>query len=264
MLLPGSRTGEVTRLLPLCIEVAHSVAKQNEDLFFVFPTVSHIAHLLRQELKDFALRHAIVEDREEKTNAFAAARAALAASGTVALELALAGVPSVICYRVTRLSAFIARRLVRIKFAALPNLILNREIMPEFLQERAIESHITPALADLLSEGAARKQQLDAFAEVATRLKPEAKNPSVRAAEVVLSLLSDPAAAADRHRGRRGGLREAAARGSTASGPSGESALAQSSNVCCMTCSDPARARRAFSMAARSSSSLKVPLAKTL
>ena len=186
LLLPGSRQGEVTRLLPLMLEVAGRLREKNLDLRFVIPTLPHLQGMIAQLADDSGLDCLIVGP-QEKLAAFATARAALAASGTVALELGLAGVPTVICYRVNSLTAFIARQLVRVKYASLINLIVQEEIMPEFLQERATADRITPALAALLSDSPARQAQIVAGKRVLELLTPEAGGPSDVAARVILN-----------------------------------------------------------------------------
>ncbi len=190
LLLPGSRKGEVSRLLPLCIEVARCLAASNPKLFFTFPTVATIAPMLREQLGRAEFPCAIIDDEAEKKDAFAAAQASLAASGTATLELALAGVPSVICYRVNGLSAFLARRLIRVPYVGLPNLILNREVMPEFLQQRASAVLIVPVLNELLADSAARHSQKAAFTSLANLLLPGGMDPSIRAATAILGLIA--------------------------------------------------------------------------
>ena len=194
LLLPGSRKGEVSSLLPLCLDVANRVAREHGNLFFVIPTVPHVAAQVREGLAGFAPAHAVVEGSGEKADAFAAAHAALAASGTVTLELALAGVPSVICYRVNALTAYLVRRVVRVRHVSLPNIILGREVMPEFLQERATAQLIAPALSNLLCESPERRAQVEAFGALPEILTPGGVDPSNRAACVILDLVS---AAAD-------------------------------------------------------------------
>ena len=193
LLLPGSRNGELTRLMPLCLQVARALASRQPDLFFVFPTVPHVAGLLREYLVDFNLPHAVIEDTAEKADAFAAAYTALAASGTVALELGLAGIPSVICYRLNVLTAFLVKRSARVQYVSLPNLILNQPIMPEFLQERATADLIVPALEPLLNETSERQRQQSALATLPALLAPDGVEPSLAAAQVLLNVLTGAA-----------------------------------------------------------------------
>ena len=112
------------------------------------------------------------------------------ASGTVALELALAATPAVIAYRVSPLTAWIGRRLIRVPFANLVNIVLDREVVPEFLQERCRPDLLAPALQDLLSDPDARRRQTDGAREAIAQLGGEGSPPSLRAARAVLSVVS--------------------------------------------------------------------------
>ncbi len=133
---------------------------------------------------------AVLEGPTERTAAFAAADAALAASGTVAVELAVAGLPCVIAYRVSPPSAAIARRLLRVDMVSLPNLVLGREVQPERLQERCTADELAAALASLLDDPEARRSQIEAGREAARALGAGGVAPSRRAARAVLSLVA--------------------------------------------------------------------------
>jgi lipid-A-disaccharide synthase len=198
LLLPGSRNGELDRLLPLFIECAQRLDRQIDNLFFVVPTLPHLAVRVHESMKDSGLPHAVVETMAEKADAFAAGYAALAASGTVALELGLARIPSVIAYRASAITAFIAYRLVKLDHVSLINLIAGRAVMPEFLQEKATAGAITDAMAEIISSQDARAKQLKGFEEAMALLRPAAGSPSERAAETVLAILNRDAEAGHR------------------------------------------------------------------
>ncbi len=185
LLLPGSRQGEVERLLPLFLDVAESLQQENPDLLFIVPTLPHLLPMI-QRMTDARGVDCRVIGQKDKPAAFAAAHAALAASGTVALELGLARVPAVIAYKVNPVSAWLARRLVRLKHVSLINLILGREIMPEFLQEQALTSIIQSKMQEILIDSPVRDAQLAAGAEVAAILRPGGREPSAIAAEIVI------------------------------------------------------------------------------
>jgi lipid-A-disaccharide synthase len=186
LLLPGSRHGEISQLLPMFLDAGASLQAENPELIFVLPTLPHLMDVVQKTVAAHRVK-CLVIGQGEKADAFASARAALAASGTVALELSLAGVPAVIAYKVNVISAWIARRLVKLKYVSLINLILQRDIMPEFLQERARPDLIVPAMRALLADTPRRRQQLAAGVEVATLLRPGGRDPSEIAAEVVLN-----------------------------------------------------------------------------
>jgi len=133
----------------------------------------------------------VIEAPAERYAAMIAAEAALAASGTATLELGLAETPTVLAYKVNPITAAIVRRLIRTPYAGLVNILQQREVMPEFLQERCRPELITPALLRLLTEPAARQAQIDACRAVAVQLgSAEAIGPSARAARAVLAMVA--------------------------------------------------------------------------
>ena len=121
---------------------------------------------------------------------FAAAEAALAKSGTVTLELALSGVPAVIAYKVNRISYFIAKRLQVGKYVGLPNVILDRPLMPELLQYDCTPERLMAEISRLLDESGAREEQLVGGKEIRRLLSPEGRPPSEAAADAILKVLT--------------------------------------------------------------------------
>ncbi|MEX0759360.1 MAG: lipid-A-disaccharide synthase, partial [Tistlia sp.] len=187
--LPGSRMGEVRRLLPLFGEALGRLPKDLEGLRVVVPTVPGVAEAVRAGTAAWPLPTLVVEGVRDKYGAFAAARAALAASGTVAVELAVAGVPTVIGYRVGELSAAIARRMIRVRFVSIPNLVLDRAVMPEFLQQDCTPAKLAGALGPLLAGGPEREAQLSGLREAVALLGGAGPgSPSEQAAAIVLAL----------------------------------------------------------------------------
>jgi lipid-A-disaccharide synthase len=190
--LPGSRQSETGRLLPVFTRTLELLALRHPGLVVVLPTVETVADAVKAASARWPLRTVVVEGRAEKYDAFAAGTAALAASGTVALELALARLPSVIIYRVSPLTAFIARRFMgfRIKWATLANMVLDRAVMPEFLQDDCRPEKIAPELARLLDDGALREARKADMAEAMDRLGHGGGGPSARAARTVLDFIA--------------------------------------------------------------------------
>ena len=133
-LLPGSRPGEIKRLLPIFKKTLDLLLKKYPNIHIAMPTVVSVEGMLRRETLDWETPVSIITDPEMKLNAFAASSAALAASGTVTLELALAKVPSVIAYKVNPLSAIIGYFLVNQDAVVLPNKLTDEEIFPLYLQ----------------------------------------------------------------------------------------------------------------------------------
>ncbi len=186
--LPGSRAGEVSRLLPVFGETLSRLARET-DIAVALPSVPAVAETVRRAVADWPFETVVTTERSEKYDAFAAARAALAASGTVVLELALAGVPAVVAYRANPLTAWVARRTITLSHVSLVNIILEREVMPEFLQERCRADLLCEALSKLVSDADARAAQIEAEGEVARLLAGEgAGTPSERAAAIVLAI----------------------------------------------------------------------------
>ncbi len=184
VVLPGSRNGEVSRLIDVFGDTVQRAQSEIDGLHVVVPTVANVAETVRNRTRSWGNTQ-IIEDETEKYDAFAAANAALAASGTVSLELAMAGVPSIIGYRVSPLTAVIAKRLIRVKYASIVNIILDREAMPEFIQDRCTSAGMAPPLIDLLKGGTSRDQQSGDIAQALKALRADGDAPSVAAAKVV-------------------------------------------------------------------------------
>ncbi len=197
--LPGSRAGEVKRHLPIFGEALARFAGAR-DCVAVLPTVPSLVETVQRAVVNWPIQTIVTTDREEKYDAFAASQAALAASGTVVLELALARVPTVVAYQVNAVSAWLARRMIRVPYVSLVNLILDRPVMPEFLQEDCRADRLSEALARLIDDESARASQIEAEEEVARLLAGEGKGaPSERAATMVLAIAYYGARGARRH-----------------------------------------------------------------
>ena len=188
--LPGSRMGEVSRLQGIFGQALFGLSKKHPNLRAVVPTTGAVAGTVRQAAAGWSVQTLVVEGDTEKYDAFAAADVALAASGTVALELAMAGTPAVIAYRINPLSALIARRLLKVRFVHLVNLILDREAVPEFLQEACRADFLAPALEDLLRDEDRRQSQVSAYKEAIDKLSHRGASPADRAAKTVLDVIA--------------------------------------------------------------------------
>jgi lipid-A-disaccharide synthase len=188
--LPGSRSSEVRRLLPVFGDAIARTGARIGSMELVLPTMPHLAAVVRTGVSDWTVKPRIVTEPAEKWAAFRAARAALAASGTVTLELALAAVPTVAAYRVTLIEELIARaaRLrQRLASVILANLVIGENVVPEFLQRDCTPQRITDALVPLLGDTAERRRQIDAFASL-DRIMTLDMAPSAKAAAVVLDV----------------------------------------------------------------------------
>lgn len=188
--LPGSRKGEVSRLLPDFRATLEALLPTHPNLVAVVPTVATVRDRVAAEVANWPLRTILVEGESAKHDAFAAAEVALAASGTVALELALARLPAVIAYRLNPVTVALYRRFIRVKYVNLVNLMLDRMLVPELLQEECRPDRLAAELGRLLDDPAARQAQVDGVAEVARWLGQGDTPPSERAARVVLDVIS--------------------------------------------------------------------------
>ncbi len=190
-LLPGSRSGEISRHLPVFQDTAIELVKHIPSLQLVCVTTGQVADAVKKELANWPFDVLVVDNNVDKYPAMAAANVALAASGTVALELAVVGTPTVIGYQVNWLTAWIGKRLVTAKYASLINILLNREVMPEFLIEKFRSEELAPQLLNLLSDPALRAHQIDAFDQAIAMLSPDDnKTPSHKAAVTILNSIS--------------------------------------------------------------------------
>jgi lipid-A-disaccharide synthase len=185
-LLPGSRRGEIARHLPVFLATLRRLRESAPNLQAVLPTLPHLAEAVASATRD---QVTIIDAPAKHATALAQSTAALSASGTVTLEVALAGVAQVIAYRVNPLSAAVARRLLRVAHVGLPNVILAREIVPERLQESCTAEALATALAPLLADTPARAAQTRAVAALHAALLPEGGAPARAAALAALELL---------------------------------------------------------------------------
>ena len=184
-ILPGSRKNEVSRLLPVFMEAAQELHNADKDFYFVLPTVKTVADMVKTELKNYDLPVLVVETQQDRYGAFRASSAAIAASGTVALELAICDIPHIIAYKVAPLTAFLAKRFLHIQFVNLSNILLGREIIPELLQERCVKGNIRNYILDLLHHEDLYNRQMEGFAKVRKILGQGEQKPSQNAADII-------------------------------------------------------------------------------
>ncbi len=188
--LLGSRMSEVTRLHPIFSEALFLLKKKHPNLQAVVPTTNTVAATVRRLTAGWPVPTLIVEGDPEKYDAFAASNVALAASGTVALELAMAKTPAVITYRINPVSALVVKQLIKVRFVHLVNLILDREAIPEFLQDACRGDFLAAALEDLLMDEGRREKQILAYEEALKKLGLKGSPPASRAAKVVLDVIA--------------------------------------------------------------------------
>lgn len=190
LVLPGSRRSEIRRLSDDFGAAIGLVAERAAPFDLVLPAVSHLVDEIRARVAGWPVPPRIVTGEAAKLQAFREARVALAASGTVTLELALAGVPTVVAYRVAPFETWL-KYVVKVPSIVLPNLILGERAVPEFIQHDCTPENLATALVPLLTGGEVRDRQLAAFARLDGLMQLEAgETPSGRAAAVVFELLA--------------------------------------------------------------------------
>ena len=189
-LLPGSRRGEVSRLGPVISEVLGLLARSNPGARIVVPAAPNVRDAVGTLAVTWGDKVLVVDGASERYDAFAASDLALAASGTVTLELAYAGVPTVVIYQVGKLTGEIARRMIRIEHVSIVNIVAGRLIFPEFLQSRCRPALITGAVSALLGDrDAARIIGADAQA-IACDIAGGGDKPSARAARAIRAIVA--------------------------------------------------------------------------
>lgn len=189
VVLPGSRGSELRHHMQVFGETLTRLRDMGVRFEPVLPALPHLAGRVREASAGWPVRPRIVTGDEERRASFRSARAALAKSGTVTLELALSRVPMATAYRVSAWEAFIARRVIRVRSVILANLVLGENVVPEFLQDDCTAAQLAHALSDLMQDGAARERQLGAFARLDGIMSTGERTPSRRAADAVIAAM---------------------------------------------------------------------------
>jgi lipid-A-disaccharide synthase len=202
ILMPGSRRTEIPRLLPVFAAAIERLSELLPNVTPVLPVASAVAAPVAQAVARWKRRPLIVTELQDKHDAFAAAAAALTKSGTSTLELALAGVPMAVTYRVNWLTGAIARRLIRVPHVAMVNLLADQRLVPELLQQDCTPARLSQTLFTLLTDARVAQAQRAGFAAILAALRPPpatpwpSATPSDAAAQAVLQVLdteADPA-----------------------------------------------------------------------
>ena len=189
LVLPGSRRGEVRHHMAAFGETLDRLHDDGVAFELILPTMPHLLEAVSEGLKGWKVAPRVVIGEQEKRAAFRIARAALAKSGTVTLELALAGVPMVTAYRTGAVEAWILTRAINVKSVILANLVVGQNVVPEFLQDDFTPEKLVPALRDVLDDSALRRRQVAAFAGIDKIMSTGNQPPGVRAADIVLATL---------------------------------------------------------------------------
>lgn len=188
-LLFGSREGEVNRLGPALYEAAYRLLREWPNLTVLVPAPTHLWPLLKPIIGSD--QRFIAVDPDDRFQAFSLSTGAIAASGTVGLELAMLGVPHTVAYRFAPITYQIGKRIVKVPYMHLVNIMMGQKIVPEFLQNEATGANIAAAALDILiNRNGAADAQRNAFSQVYNALKGEGGGgPAEQAAAFVLGYI---------------------------------------------------------------------------
>lgn len=189
LILPGSRHNEVERLLPDFLEVVRNMHKNHLDFSYILPTVSTVAERVKKAVEESTLPITVVEGEDERRAAFQNADIAIAASGTVALELAINNVPHIVAYKVPKLTEWIAKRFLNIQFVNLTNILLGYEVVPELLQQDCNPRTIMMYVEQFLAKESLYKRQMENFDKLRKFLGLGKQTPSDNAALVIIEFI---------------------------------------------------------------------------
>lgn len=191
-LLPGSRINEITQLLEVFEGAVYKILTKIPGALIVIPTLPHLRGMIEEFFKGKGINPLIIEDEEDKFRCFSASNVAIAASGTVSLELSFMGTPHLVAYRINFFSALLAKFIIKTRYFNIMNIIARRPIVPELLQGRCHADLIADEALKLLESVDARKTQIHFFNGIIDSLgRGKSITPSMKAAEVVLSVIKD-------------------------------------------------------------------------
>ncbi|MEH2468621.1 lipid-A-disaccharide synthase [Nitrobacteraceae bacterium AZCC 2161] len=189
LVLPGSRRSEIRHHMAIFGVTLELLQKQGVAFDLILPTMPHLQEVIAAALKDWPVQPRVVVGEQDKRAAFRLAHAAFAKSGTVTLELAVAGVPMVAAYKGGSVEAWIARRVIRSASVILANLVVGENVVPEYIQQDCTPEKLAPALREVLADTPMRQRQVEAFARLDTIMATGKASPSVGAADIVLGVL---------------------------------------------------------------------------
>jgi lipid-A-disaccharide synthase len=191
LVLPGSRRNEITRLMPPFEQAVMRLKAERETLHVIVPAADTVRDQVLARVAGWPFRAHVTQGEAEKFDAMKAATVALAASGTVTTELALAGCPMVVGYKVDPPTAFVARIMVKLRWVTLLNIAAGKEVAPEFIQEDCRPDALAAALRRLLDDPGLRQRQIDAQDEALRLMGRGGPNPAEVSADTILRLLAD-------------------------------------------------------------------------
>jgi len=185
--LPGSRRSEIRHHMTVFGEALGRLAAQGTAFDLIMPTMPHLVDAVTEAAAAWPVAPRIVVGEDEKRAAFRIAHAALAKSGTVTLELALAGVPMVAAYKAGTVEAWLIRKVIRSDTVILANLVLGDNVVPEFIQDDCTADNLAAALAEVMADTPQRRRQVEAFARIDAVMTIGDRSPSEAAADIVVA-----------------------------------------------------------------------------
>ncbi len=188
--LPGSRVSEVKELVPVFGQVVKRLHNRIDNLRPIIPLVPHMADMVREKTAQWPGKPIYIEDEAEKFAAFHASRAALASSGTATMELALAGLPTVVGYNMGLMGDFLMR-IMPVPSVVLVNLILDEPAMPEFLQDRCTADEIMPVMQKMFEDDTVNAHYRNVLSRFRPEMRQKGERPADRAAGLTLKFASD-------------------------------------------------------------------------
>jgi lipid-A-disaccharide synthase len=189
LLMPGSRITEVSRLLPIFCEAVSILQKKYPNIEVIIPVVPHMYNYIQNYLNTNNLKFLILQSKYDKYDAFALCKIGIIASGTASLELAMAKLPTLVAYKINPLTAWIAYKLVKIKYASIVNIMTNQEIIKELIQKDCTTENIVNYVDNFLQNDYINNYE-EKILSVLTQIGYKTFIPSEKASEVILDILT--------------------------------------------------------------------------
>jgi len=172
LFMPGSRQSEVEKLLPIAVSSFKKILAQGYKIKIKIPTFTKFSSTIKRHFQDQNLDFEIILDETEKVRNFYQTDVALVASGSATLELCAAKLPMVVIYKLNLLNVILALFMgLNKSYISLPNLILNRKLVPELVQYKCTSRNISQSIRELLDDDGERNQQMDGFAEIHSKMQ---------------------------------------------------------------------------------------------
>lgn len=183
----GSRQGEIKRIAPTLLDSIQKIYKLKPDIELIVPTLPHLEEQIKDLVKDINVPIHIKTNADNKWSVFKSCNVAMAVSGTVGLELAVCNVPHIIAYKMNPLTFTILKRVIKTPYAHLANIIMDHEIVPEFIQDECNSDDIASEVLTLLESDSVKRHQTDEFIKVREAIGA-IESPSKTAAEFIMTI----------------------------------------------------------------------------